>query len=60
MYRSMTIETLLSGEFVEHIFRDLPDGGVQSFPNVESNTGPERAAFLAWVAAGNEPTVVDG
>ena len=47
------------GESVEHIFRDLPDGGVQSFPNVESNDGPERAAFLAWVAAGGVPETVE-
>ena len=53
MYRSMTIKE------VEHIFHDLPDGGVQSFPNVESNDGPERAAYLAWVAAGNEPEVIE-
>ena len=53
MYRSMTIDE------TEHIFRDLPDGGVQSFPNVESNDGPERAAYLAWLAEGNEPEVVE-
>ena len=53
MYRSMTIKE------VEHILRDLPDGGVQSFPNVESNDGPERAAFLEWVAAGHEPEVIE-
>lgn len=57
MYRSMTISSL-NGEPVEHIFRDLPDGGVQSFPNVESNDGPERAAYLAWLADGNEPEVI--
>jgi hypothetical protein len=36
-----------------HILKRLPDGGVQSFPDVESNTGPERQAYLAWVAEGN-------
>jgi hypothetical protein len=45
----------LGGVIVRQIFRYLPDGGVQSFPDVESNDGPERAAFLAWVAAGNSP-----
>lgn len=57
MYRSMTIE--MQGESIEHIMRDLPDGGVQSFPNVESNDGPERAAYLNWLAAGNQPVVID-
>ena len=59
MYKSLTITDSLSGESVEHILRDLPYGGVQSFPNVESNDGPERAAYLAWLAAGNEPEVIE-
>ena len=59
MYRSMTISDPMTGESVEHIFRDLPDGGIQSFPNVESNTGPERAAYLAWLADGNEPEIIE-
>lgn len=58
MYRSLTITSM--GESVEHIFRDLPDGGVQSFPNVESNDGLERAAYLEWLAAGNEPEIIEG
>ena len=52
MYRLMTINE------TEHILRDLSDGGVQSFPNVESNDGPERATYLAWLAEGNEPEIV--
>lgn len=54
MYKAMTIND------VEHVLRDLPDGGVQSFPNVESNDGPERAAYLAWLADGNEPEIIKG
>ena len=57
MYRSISM-TSISGEPVEHILRDLPDGGVQSFPNVESNDGPERAAYLAWLADGGVPEVI--
>ena len=48
------------GVTVRHILRPLADSGVQSFPDVESNTGPERAAFLAWVAAGNSPEPWEG
>lgn len=59
MYRSLTMQSSLTNEPVQHILRDLPDGGVQSFPNVESNDGPERAAYLAWLAAGNEPEVIE-
>ena len=47
------VDTVLFGVTVRHIFRRLPDGGIQSFPDVESNTGPERGAYLAWVAEGN-------
>jgi hypothetical protein len=54
MYRSLIINN------TEHILRDLPNGGVQSFPNIESNDGPERAAYLEWLAAGNEPEVITG
>lgn len=38
---------------IRHILRRLPDGGIQSFPDVETNDGPERKAYLAWVAEGN-------
>ena len=55
----MTIENPMTGEAVEHILRDLPDGGVQSFPNVESNDGPERAAYLVWLAEGNQPEIIE-
>jgi hypothetical protein len=43
------------GSPVEHIFRNLSGGGVQSFPNVEENHGSERAAYLEWLAEGNTP-----
>ena len=55
MYRTREIEDSMTGNLVEHVFMDLPDGGVQSFPNVETNDGPERRAYLAWVAEGNQP-----
>jgi hypothetical protein len=59
MYKSLTLVDFITGKTVEHIFCDLPNGGVQSFPNVESNDGPERAAYLEWLEAGNEPEVVE-
>jgi hypothetical protein len=59
MYRSQIITSVFTNEPVEHIFRDLANGGVQSFPNVESNDGPERRAYLEWLEAGNEPEVVE-
>jgi len=33
---------------------------VQSFPDVDSNSGPERAAYLEWLAAGNVPQPWEG
>jgi hypothetical protein len=59
MYRLLIITDRFMNEPTEHIFCDLPDNGVQSFPNVESNDGPERAAYLEWLAAGNEPEVIE-
>lgn len=59
MYRLVIVSDPMTSETVEHICCDLPDGGVQSFPNVESNNGPERAAYLEWLAEGNEPEVVE-
>lgn len=55
MYYFMDTTDPISGQTVRNIFRYLPDGGVQSFPDVDSNTGPERAVYLAWVAEGNTP-----
>jgi hypothetical protein len=40
---------------VRHILLLLNDGGTQSFPDVESNVGPERRAYLEWLAEGNQP-----
>ena len=37
----------------EHILLQREDNSVVSFPNVESNDGLERQAYLAWVAMGN-------
>lgn len=53
MYRTITMSIM--GSSVEYVFRDLQDGGVQSFPNVDDNHGPERAAYLEWLAEGNTP-----
>jgi hypothetical protein len=40
---------------IRQIIRPLSSETVQSFPDVESNTGPERAAYLEWLAEGNTP-----
>jgi hypothetical protein len=48
-----------SGNHIEHISMDTPNGGTLSFPNVESNNGPERQAYLAWLEAGNTPLPAD-
>ena len=49
VYRDIT----LFGTTTRHIFRRLSNGAMQSFPDVETNDGPERKAYLAWVAEGN-------
>ena len=37
-----------------HIMQRLEDGGMRSFPLTDDN--PNTAAYLAWVAEGNEAT----
>lgn len=49
-YYSLDIQHPVEGA-VRLILRHV-DNGVQSFTDVESNDGPERKAFLEWVAAG--------
>jgi hypothetical protein len=41
-------------ETQRHIMQRLEDGGVRSFPLTDDN--PNTAAYLAWVAEGNEAT----
>lgn len=55
MYYYMDTTDSLISYTTRNIFRYLLDGGVQSFPDMESNTGPERAAYLEWLAEGNIP-----
>jgi hypothetical protein len=38
---------------IEHIMLESTTSNTICFPNVESNDGPERKAYLAWVAEGN-------
>ena len=38
---------------VKHILFNFTSNGHSSFPNIESNDGPEHKAYLAWVAEGN-------
>ena len=54
MYKSRII-TDLFGNQIEHISMDMPNGGMLSFPNTESNEGPERRAYLRWLEEGNTP-----
>jgi hypothetical protein len=53
MYKKLLM-TNIDGSTTQHILLQREDGSVVSFPNVESNDGPERQAYLAWLAEGNE------
>jgi hypothetical protein len=53
MYKKLLM-TNIEGLLTEHIILDKGNNEFVSFPNVESNDGPERQAYLAWVAEGNE------
>jgi hypothetical protein len=44
----------LANNEIENIVKLNPDGSKTWFPNVESNDGLERQAYLAWVAKGNQ------
>ena len=54
MYYYKNIETPL-GQTVKQIFTPIGNG-VINFPDVETNLGSERAAYLDWVAEGNTAT----
>jgi hypothetical protein len=53
MYKKLLQTNTIDGSTTEHILLERADGSIVSFPNVESNDGPERQAYLAWVAEGN-------
>jgi hypothetical protein len=55
MYKTKTIIDTF-GNHVEHIYMDAPNGGTTTFPNIESNNGSERIAYLKWIEEGNVPT----
>ena len=52
MYKKLMM-TSIDGSTTEHIILDKGNNEFMSFPNVESNDGPERQSYLAWVAEGN-------
>jgi hypothetical protein len=54
MYKSRIIIDVF-GNSVEHISMETPNGGYLSFPNIESNDGPDRKEYLRWLEAGNTP-----
>jgi hypothetical protein len=58
MYKTKTVIDTF-GNHVEHIYMDAPNGGTTTFPNIESNDGPERKAYLKWLEEGNTPEPAD-
>ncbi len=55
MYYYKDIETPLNG-VVRQIFFWIAENRQINFPDVETNLGSEREAYLAWVADGNTAT----
>ena len=55
MYYTLTVTDPMSGTTERHIIQSLGEGRFVSFPDREDNDGPERAAYLEWVAEGNTP-----
>lgn len=49
-----------TGLTIRNIIHRLENGAIQCFPDVETNDGPERKAYLAWVAEGNTATEWEG
>ena len=58
MYYCKDIQHPLLGS-VTLVLREVEDGN-ESFIDVDSNSGPERAAYLEWLAAGNVPQPWEG
>jgi hypothetical protein len=55
MYYYKDIETPL-GDVVRQIFFWIGENRQINFPDIETNTGPEREAYLEWVSDGNTAT----
>jgi hypothetical protein len=55
MYYYKNVEVPLGG-VVRQIFFWIGENSQINFPDIETNTGPERQAYLAWVAEGNTAT----
>jgi hypothetical protein len=54
MFYYIDVPAIMTGELQRHIMQPLDDGGVFSFPLTDDN--PNTAAYLAWVAEGNNAT----
>lgn len=59
MYEIRIFTNQMTSETIEVVSRKLDAEVTETFSNIESNDGPERRAYLAWLAEGNQPRVID-
>lgn len=59
MYKIILIEDSKTGNIVENVIIDNVGGGYTTFVNNELNEGPERKAYLQWLAEGNTPEEIN-
>ena len=55
MYYRMMTNYPLTNMVEYHIVHFVSDGITISFPDNDSNNGPERLQYLAWLEEGNVP-----
>jgi len=59
MYKIILSEDQKTGNLIENVIIKKLDGGYTTFVNTESNNGPERNAYLEWLAEGNTPEIIN-
>ena len=59
MYKYINSYNPIVDKTTKQIIKQNDDGSVTVFPDIETNDGPERKAYLKWLDEGNIPLPAD-